>query len=316
MKKTKIAVIGVGPVGSILTAHLINAGYEIYVVDVLPHLIKALKEKGLQIVGVKELYVRIENAFTSIDQLKGIELDYIFICTKAIDLVGVCKQLEKLNLEKTYLISFQNGIDNEEVLANNFPRKNVLRAVSNYAGMITRPGVVKMTFFHPPNYIGSLIPESVEVAKSIAQLHSKAGIETKYTETIKKETWRKTILNSVLMPISVITRLTMAKIMGHPELKAIVEALLMDFLKVAKMEGHDFGEDFFDKAIAYLSHAGDHKPSMLIDFEAGRPLEIDFLNNKIQEYAEKHAIPCKYNKLLCSIIKGLMLHRDVIKENQ
>ncbi len=49
MKKTKIAVIGVGPVGSILTAHLINAGYEIYVVDVLPHLIKALEENGIRI---------------------------------------------------------------------------------------------------------------------------------------------------------------------------------------------------------------------------------------------------------------------------
>lgn len=315
MSKTRIGVIGAGPVGSILSAHLMNGGHEVYLVDVLSHLIEAIKQKGLQIVGVKELYARIDNAYTSIDQLHGIELNQIFVCTKAIDLPGVIKQLEKLNLEKTYYISFQNGIDNEEVLADHFPRENVFRGVANYAGMIARPGVVKMTFFHPPNFIGNLVPESAEVAKSIAQLHSEAGIETKYTETIKKETWRKTILNSVLMPVSVITRLTMAKIMGHPELKAIVEALLRDFLEVAKMEGYVYKEDFFEKAIAYLSYAGDHKPSMLIDFEAGRPLEIDFLNNKIQEYAEKHNVPCKYNKLLCSLIKGLLLHRDVVKGN-
>jgi len=315
MSKIRIGVIGAGPVGSILSAHLINDGYEVYIADVLSHLIEALKEKGLQIVGVKELYARVDNAYTSIDQLHGIELDQIFICTKAIDLPGVIKKLEKLNLEKAYYIIFQNGIDNEEVLANHFPRENVFRGVTNYAGMIARPGVVKMTFFHPPNFIGNLVPESVEVAKSIAQLHSKAGIETKYTETIKKETWRKTILNSVLMPISVITRLTMAKIMGDPELKAIVAALMRDFLEVAKMEGHVYEEDFYEKAIAYLSHAGDHKPSMLIDFEAGRPLEICFLNDKIQEYADKYAIPCKYNKLLCSLIKGSLLHRDVVKGN-
>ena len=315
MSKTRIGVIGAGPVGSILSAHLINDGHEVYIADVLSHLIEAIKEKGLQIVGVKELYARVDNAYTSIDQLHGIELDQIFICTKAIDLPGVIKQLEKLNLEKAYYISFQNGIDNEEVLAEHFPRENVFRGVTNYAGMIARPGVVKMTFFHPPNFIGNLVPESVEAAKSIAQLHSKAGIETKYTETIKKETWRKTILNSVLMPVSVITRLTMAKIMGDPELKAIVEALMSDFLEVAKMEGHVYKEDFYEKAITYLSHAGDHKPSMLIDFEAGRPLEIGFLNDKIQEYAEKYALPCKYNKLLCSLIKGLLLHRDVVKGN-
>jgi len=313
MSKTKIAIIGAGPVGSMLAGHLINGGHEVYIVDVLPHLIAAIKEKGLQIVGERELYARIENAYTSIDLLRGIKLDQIYVCSKAVDLPGVANQLEKLNLENANYISFQNGIDNEEVLASHFSHEKVFRGVVNYAGMIMRPGVVKMTFFHPPNYIGNLIPESAEIAKNIAQLHNEAGIETKYTEKIKKEAWRKSILNSVLMPVSVTTRLTMAKIMGNPELKEIVETLLKDFLEVAKLEGYVYEEDFFEKAIGYLSNAGDHKPSMLTDFEAGRPLEIDYLNNKLQEYAKKHNVPCKYNKLLCSLIDGLLLHRDVVK---
>ncbi len=315
MNRTKIGVIGAGPVGSILSAHLINGGHEVFLVDILSHLIESIKENGLQIVGVKELYARIVTAYTSIDELRDKELHQIYICVKAIDLPAVAGQLEKLNLKNAYYISFQNGIDNEEILANHFPRENIFRAVINYAGMTSRPGVVKMTFFHPPNYIGSLVPENADVAKNIVQLHCDAGIETTYAETIKKEAWRKTILNSVLMPVSVTTRLTMAKIMGAPELKAIVEALLQDFIEVAEKEGYIYEKDFFDKAIAYLSSAGDHKPSMLMDFEAGRPLEIDFLNNKIQEYAEKHNVPCKYNKLLCSLIKGLLFHRDVVKGN-
>jgi 2-dehydropantoate 2-reductase len=315
MSKIRIGIIGAGPVGSMLSAHLINAAHEVYLVDVLSHLVEAIKEKGLQIVGVKELYARIENAYTSIDQLHGIELDQIYICTKSIDLPGVSKQLQKLKLQEAFYISFQNGIDNEDVLTNYFPCEKVFRGVINYAGMISRPGVVKMTFFHPPNYIGSYASEGVETAKSLAQLHSKIGIETEYSATIKKEAWRKSILNSVLMPVSVTTGLTMAKIMGHPELKAIVEVLLKDFLEVAKMEGFVYEEEFFDNAIAYLSNAGDHKPSMLTDFEMGRPLEIDYLNIKIQEYAEKHNVPCTYNKLLCALIKGLLLRRDAAKGN-
>jgi 2-dehydropantoate 2-reductase len=315
MNRTKIGIIGAGPVGSILSAHLINSGYEVYLVDIVSHLIEAIKENGLQIIGVKQLYARIVTAYTSIDELRDKELNQIYLCVKAIDLPGVTDQLEKLNLKNTYYISFQNGIDNEEILANHFPREKVFRAVINYAGMTSRPGVVKMTFFHPPNYIGGLVPENANIAKNIVQLHCDAGIETTYTETIKKEAWRKSILNSVLMPVSVATRLTMAKIMGTPELKAIVEALLRDFIEVAKREGYIYEQDFFDKAIVYLSNAGDHKTSMLMDFEAGRPLEIDFLNNKIQEYAEKHNVPCKYNKLLCSLIMGLLLQRDGIKGN-
>ncbi len=302
--------------GSILSAHLINSGHEVYLVDILPHLIDGIKENGLHIVGEKDLYAGIVNAYTSIDKLRDKKPDQIYVCVKAIDLPAVSIQLEKLRLDNTYYISFQNGIDNEEILANHFPREKVFRGVINYAGMMAGPGIVRMTFFHPPNYIGSLVPESTGIAKSIVKLHREAGIETTYTETIKKEAWRKSILNSVLMPVSVTTGLTMAKIMGHPELKSIVETLLRDFLEVAKMEGYVYEQDFFDKAISYLANAGDHKPSMLMDFEAGRPLEIDFLNKKIREYAEKHNVPCTYNKLLCSLIDGILLHRDIVKGNR
>ncbi|NOZ07976.1 MAG: ketopantoate reductase family protein [FCB group bacterium] len=312
MQKQKIAVIGAGPVGSVLAVHLTNAGHEVYLVDVISGLIDVIRENGLQIVGAEENYARIENTCTSIDQLEGVEPHQIYICIKAIDLPGVSLQLENLKLDNTLYISFQNGIDNEEVLAKHFPRARVFRGVINYAGMTVRPGTVKMTFFHPPNFIGSLDPKSRDIAKAIARQHSQAGIETQYSEIIKRDAWRKSILNSVLMPVSVTTRLSMGKIMQDPGLKTLVGTLLKDFLEVARQENYHYEADFYEKAIGYLSNAGDHKPSMLMDFESGRPLEIDFLNNRLQAYADKHGLPCKANKLLCSLVKGMLFHRDVV----
>ena len=159
------------------------------------------------------------------------------------------------------------------------------------------------------------MPEGAAKAQRLAKFQSDIGIETRYSECVQKEAWRKSILNSVLMPVSVTTRLTMSRVMGSPELKAIVEGLMKDFLEVARCEGYEYEPDFHDNAINYLSTAGDHKPSMLMDFEAGRPLEIDYLNNKIQEYADKHGVSCAYNKLLCSIIHGLLIDRDVVRGN-
>ncbi len=311
MQKKKVSIIGAGPVGSILAVHLTNAGHEVYLVDVISELINLIRKDGLQIVGAEEQYARIENTCSSIEQLRGVNPDQIYICIKAIDLLGVSQQLEKLNLQNTHLISFQNGIDNEEVLAKHFPRSKVFRGVINYAGMTVRQGTVKMTFFHPPNFIGSLDEASAGIAKEIALQHTEAGIETQFSKIIKRDAWRKSILNSVLMPVSVTTRLSMGKIMQDPDLKALVETLLKDFLEVAKQEHYFYEEDFYEKAISYLSNAGDHKPSMLMDFENGRPLEIDFLNNRLQAYADKHGVPNKTNKLLCSLIKGMLLHRDV-----
>ncbi|MFZ1729386.1 MAG: ketopantoate reductase family protein [Bacteroidota bacterium] len=316
MSKRRIAVIGAGPVGSILAAHLSNAEHEVHLVEVQAHLMEAIKEKGLQIVGVEELYARVDEVYQEIEQLKGIPLDQVYICSKAIDLPAVSRSLEDLGLTHTDYISYQNGIDNEQVLAKHFPKERVFRTVVNYAGMITRPGVVRMTFFHPPNHIGQIVPEGVERAKELAQLMNEVGIETRYAECVQKEAWRKSILNSVLMPVSVTTRLTMARIMETPSLSAIVESLMKDFVEVARCEGYDYGPDFEKNAIEYLATAGDHKPSMLMDFEGGRPLEIDYLNNKIQEYADKHGVTCAYNKLLCSVIHGLLIDRDVVNGKQ
>jgi 2-dehydropantoate 2-reductase len=312
MSKRRIAVIGAGPVGSILAAHLSNAEHEVHLVEVQTHLIEAIKEKGLQIVGVEELYARVDETYEKIEELEGVPLDQVYICSKAIDLPAVSRFLEELGLTDTDYISFQNGIDNEQVLARHFPKERVFRVVVNYAGMIMRPGVVRMTFFHPPNHVGQIVPEGAARAREIAQFQNDIGIETRYAECVQKEAWRKSILNSVLMPVAVTTRLTMSRIMETPSLSAIVGALLTDFVEVARCEGYEYGPDFENNAIEYLATAGDHKPSMLMDFEAGRPLEIDYLNNKIQEYAEKHGVPCAYNKLLCSVIHGLLIDRDVV----
>jgi 2-dehydropantoate 2-reductase len=315
MKNLNVAIIGAGPVGSILAAHFSRAEHSVHLVEIQSHLLEGIREKGLQIVGGEELYARVDGTYAEIEELKGIPLDQLYICSKAIDLPAVSHQLKSLDLPDALLISFQNGIDNEKVLASHFSNAHIFRGVINYAGMITRPGVVRMTFFHPPNFIGSICPEGTETARQLAQLHCDIGIETQFSECVQKETWRKSILNSVLMPVAVTTRLSMSRIMSNPDLRAVVEDLMLDFLEVARREGYEYEPEFFANAIEYLASAGDHKPSMLMDFEAGRPLEIDYLNNKLQQYAEKHGVPCEHNKLLCSIINGLLIDRDVVNGN-
>ncbi|NOZ07779.1 MAG: 2-dehydropantoate 2-reductase [FCB group bacterium] len=310
MKQPRICVIGAGPVGSVLAVHLINAGHAVHVVDVRPDYIKAIRESGLQIVGASDNYARVEYGHTAIHELKKLTFDQIFLCVKSIDLAGTARELQSLKLEGATYVLFENGIDNEEILAGFLPRENILRGVINYAGMVTRPGVVTMTFFNPPNFVGHLVPEAREKAKNVSALLTEAGLRTKYTKVIRKKAWRKTILNAVIMPISVITGLTMGNIITHPELREIILTLLEEFREVAKMEGYVFKDHFAAKAIHYFVRAGDHKTSMSLDFEAGRPLELASMNLKIQEYADRHGVPCEYNRILCTIMKGLLIHRD------
>ena len=54
-----------------------------------------------------------------------------------------------------------------------------------------------------------------------------------------------------------------------------------------------------------MSNAGDHKPSMLMDIEAGRRTEVDFINGKFVEYGQRAGIETPFNRTLLSLVKGL-----------
>ncbi len=313
----KIGIIGAGAVGSILAAHLSKTGHEVYIVDLKREIIDAINESGLHIGGAMELQSHVTKALTSIAELDGLDLSYVFLCLKAYIMPGILNDLGRLDNNGTSFVSFQNGLDILELLAAQLRKDNLFRVAVNYAGNVTKPAHVTAAFFHPPNYIGCLEGSSVatiERAKEISSFLTEAGLETEYTPKIKKMVWQKAILNSALMPTSVLTRLLMEQIMSIPETRAVVESNLLECMEVAGAEGYVFDDNFKDKAMQYLSTAGAHKTSMLVDFEAGSPIEIDFLNGKIQEYADKHGISCETNRLMLSLVKGLLHYRDNLKD--
>ena len=313
MEQQKIGIIGVGAIGCVLGAKLSEAGHDVYAVDVIEEIVDAVNDSGLHVSGVMELDSRVTRAMTSIGQLKELELDYIFVCTKAYILPIIKDELSNLDNGKTAFVCFQNGLDLMELLQLCLDNSCIFRVAVNYAGMVTEPGHVDVTFFHAPNYIGCLEcaeEATIERAKGIAGLLTECGLDTEYTADIQKRVWQKVILNSALMLTSVLTRLPMNQIMGIPETREVIEDHLDECLAVASAAGYEFGDEFKNRALQYLAGAGAHKTSMLVDFEEGRPIEMDFLNAKIQEHAERLGIPCRQNKLMLALVKGLLQHRN------
>ncbi len=316
MDTKKIGIIGTGAVGKILAAHLgEKGGHRVYVVDIDENIIKAISEGGIGVSGIRSFEARVEKAFRSIDKLHTVNPDYVFVCVKTTALEAVAARLESLNPEITVLISFQNGIDTDRILAQNYPEERVFRGVVNYAGNVLTPRKVKMTFFHPPNCFGHSFSSEdssggIEKETSrIAELLTESDLESEASDFIEKPVWRKAILNSCLIPTSVMTGLTMSKIMNKDETRNLVATQLREFLDVAESEGITFEDDFEQEAMEYLSSAGDHKPSMLVDFEEGRKLELEFLNGRIQRYAEENGVSCPTNDVMIKLIQGLLLKR-------
>jgi 2-dehydropantoate 2-reductase len=299
------AVVGAGPVGCIVAAFLAKGGYEVTLCDVFADLLKPATNPGIIIEGAENLRQPVSRTCTSIDDLADISPQVIILTVKANALPLISSAIEGFYKEGMYVISWQNGIDTEAVIAKTLGKKPVMRAVVNYGCGLVKPGHVKMPFHHPPHFLQELDPGSAHAAVAIAEILTKCGLPTNHTDKITSMVWRKAILNSCMNPVCAVTGLTMAQAMGDPIVFQIVDALVKECVKVARANEINLGSDFYTGAIEYMRKAGDHKPSMLMDIENKRRTEIDYMNGKFIEYGSQAGIETPYNIMIRSLVKAI-----------
>jgi len=301
----KIAVIGAGPIGSILGAYLARTKHQVTMVDVLKERLETIRKLGITIAGVVNFQTPVHDVTHKITDLKKLALDYIFICVKASALPTILRQVKSAMSKNTVVICFQNGLDVEETAADALGKNRVTRAVINYAGNILSEGQILMSFFNAPNYIGGLSAESNALAEQTAKLLTDTGLTTKFSTEIKKYTWEKTVLNAALAPVCGLTHLKMNEAMALPQTRMLAQEILKEGIAVAKANGYDLGRKFYSEGLEYLNKTGAHKPSMLIDIEARNATEIGYMNGKILEYAQAKNVPTPYNETLTTLVRGL-----------
>jgi 2-dehydropantoate 2-reductase len=308
MKHGTIAVIGAGPVGGILSAHLCSAGHSVILVEAWKEHLDCIRLNGLRITGNEELLAHPAHLVASIAALGDIVPEFVFICTKACDLDKVLSELgDALKRADSILISAQNGIDTEQIIAERFGKSRVLRAVISYGGFLTKPGEIRETFFNPPNYLGWLDEGSARACKEAAELVTAAGLTMEATAEIRRYTWRKTLLNTCTMAIAAVTGMDMQEMMKYPPSARLVEFLLREAIAVAAAHGFDYGPDFFDMVMEFNKRAGPHRPSMLVDLENGRRTENAFLIRRIAEYGEQKGVPAPMHRTMANLIDALEL---------
>lgn len=304
MPEHNIAIIGAGPIGSIMAAHLARNQKNVFLIDIKKELIDAIEKNGITITGVGGNFsTRVKGTAYNTADLSQFDIVYFFIAVKFNFLDSLLTEIKPILKPAQKIVLLQNGIDNEDRAAEKLSRDDIIRFVINYAGMIVKPGTVKMTFFNPPNYTGALSSKNNHIAEEIAKLIEDAGLETHFTPDIKKYEWKKTILNAALMPVCAATGLTMQEAMGTEETRFLCEQILLEGIEVGKKVGYEYESNFLENCLAYLDNAGDHKPSTLIDLEAGNPIEYIF--QTIIDYGKKLRSPTPYLESLTKVVRTL-----------
>ena len=301
----KFAVIGAGPVGCIVAAFLAKGGYEVTLCDVIPTLLEPALDPGIIIEGADTLQAKVARITTRIDDLVVDPPDVVVVTVKATALPLIASVLEGFVAEGRYVISWQNGIDTERVLAEHLGAASVMRGVVNYGCVPLKPAHVRIAFHHRPHFLQELDPRSRDAAISISKVFTECGLDTEHTDQINNKVWRKTVLNSCMNAICAVTGKTMVEIIIDPILFNLVDGLIKEGVAVARANEIALGSDYYPFCVNYIKNAGNHKPSMLQDIEAGRRTEIDYINGKIVEYGVQAGIATPYNTMIRGLVKAL-----------
>jgi 2-dehydropantoate 2-reductase len=296
----KIIIAGAGAVGGYYGGALAKAGHDVFFIARGAQL-AALKERGL---AVKSM-----NGNFAISPVKCGEnadsfghADLILVCFKTYH-TATTLDLYKAGVgPDTVIVSLQNGVDNEEIIAGRYGADKVLGGVSFIGSRVESPGVILHTAASNIA-IGEMAGGMSDRVKLLGEVFEKAGIKCKVSTDIKKDMWGKTIWNIGFNATCAILECSAQEAIGFEDTKAVVRSAMLEWVAVAKASGVELTPDMADKHIERTFSAGEIIPSMLQDKRAGRQMEIGTFNGKCVELGGKFGIETPVNRTLAAAVR-------------
>jgi 2-dehydropantoate 2-reductase len=300
-----MAIIGVGATGTVLAAAMLSKYPETVLVGHYPAVGDKLLSKGLKVTGAISYQTPVINFVSKIKELKDSNPDLIFLATKTFHLDRILTVLEDIYRPGTRIISTQNGLGTEDLIADKFGADTALRMSLNFGVSLKTIGEAQTAFFNRPNHLGSLTPENRDLGLEIASLLTDCGLDTEFVDDIKYFVWKKMVMKCTMASICAITNKTIKEALEFAPTREIADACFKEALEVARAVGYEIGEDYLQQAVNYLMQAGVHRDSMCSDIENKTQTEIDFLGGKVVEYARQNNVATPFYIAMTNLVKAL-----------
>jgi 2-dehydropantoate 2-reductase len=320
----KIVIAGAGAIGGFIGARLARAGADVVLFARGAHL-AAMQQRGLRVISPDGDF-EVRPAVTGEIATIGIA-DVVFLGVKAHALTALAPTLRPLYGPATTVVSTQNGIpwwyfqgvageldglqlervDPGGVIARSIEPERVVGSLAYFATDLVEPGVIRHTegnriSFGEPNGTRS------ERTRAIAEALIAAGFRCPVTTRFRHEIWVKLLGNVAFNPISALTGGTLEELARHPDVSRLVRALMSETEAVAAKLGIELPISI-EQRMAGAEKVGAHKTSMLQDFEAGRPMELEAVVGAVVELGERLGVSMTATRAVYACAKMLDEHR-------
>jgi 2-dehydropantoate 2-reductase len=308
----KVAVLGAGSLGCALGGVLAEQGSKVTLVNRNANFCAVVNSYGLTLhdggaAGTARV-VRLQAIQDVASQpVQEIPFDLIIVLVKSKDTDTVVRSALPWVSENTVVMSLQNGLGHEDIIAGIVGKQRVLAGKTYCGGLMTAPGVVTIGIKNKETIIGELDGQLTKRAAAIGKVFNDAGLLTTVSENIMGAMWDKILVNVATGAITGITRLVYGLMYQVPELEATACAAVLEAMAVAKAKGIKLSitepQVAWDKAGRGLPF--EFKASMLQTLEKKSVTEIDYINGAVVRAGKLLGIPTPVNETLAALIKGI-----------
>jgi 2-dehydropantoate 2-reductase len=300
----RIAVIGSGGVGGYFGARLARGGADVHFVARGAHH-AAMRERGLAIEGGPQA-IHLPKVNVTDDPKTIGPVDIVMFCVKLWDTESTARTLRPIMKPQTGVISFQNGVQKDDMLRPIFGNDAIMGGVAYVGTHIARPGVIAQTGSLQRLVVGEYDGRRTERLEAFAQASQRGGIDVEISDDIRRSIWEKYVSLVAMSGATTAMRHTIGPIRSNPLTRQFLIDLAREVVAVGRAHGVNLPADYAEQRIPFFdAWPPDMTTSMHHDIQNGKPLEVQWLAGGVVELGKKVGVPTPMNRAVRDI---LVLH--------
>jgi 2-dehydropantoate 2-reductase len=305
----KFAVIGVGGIGGYFGARLVADGNEVSFIARGAHA-EAMRRDGLRLASpLGDLHIADPHVPEDLGDI-GLA-DIVLFCVKLWDVDAAAEQIKPLLGHDTMVVPFQNGVSVCDRLAELLGAGHVVGGVAKISATIESPGVIRHNGPLARLIFGERDGTKSWRMEAMAAACTGAGIAHQVADDIGRDIWEKFVFLAPLAGACCFARAQLGEVMDDPRHRARLAAMMAEAAAVGRAKGIALDGDLAERTLSQTLDLGAKvKPSMLVDLENGRRLELEWLNGEIVRLGQELGVPTPVNAEVYETLKPFAMGAD------
>ena len=289
------AVIGTGAIGGYYGGRLANAGKSVqFLARSDADFIRA---NGLKVTSPQgDFHLDNVKVYKSAAEMEPV--DVVILSLKTTANKNIPELISPLIRKGTIILLLQNGLGMEDEVAEWFPDSRIIGGMCFICSQKRAPGLITHLDYGAIT-IGAYCDEDKAILAQLENELISSKIPIDVADNLGEARWRKLLWNIPYNGLSVLLESNTREIMEHSSSRQIIKRLMEEVVEGAAACGYKLGESEIERMLDYTDKMTPYEPSMKLDHDNNRPMELEFMYRRPVSAAEKNGYSMEYTSMMC-----------------